>query len=145
MPRVARASGSGQGPAKGPGNGKPRAAPLDTSADKQRERRASHGFLREKMRKWREEHPEYEPPEGQMSRAEAAEYVRSNFPPAIDEVFRRFYDTPSDAAAASLYNALRETGYGKDRQSLELSGPDGGPMKVEEIRRVIVDPRNSDG
>ena len=32
-----------------------------------------------------------------------------------------------------------------DKHQVELSGADGGPVQVEAIRRVIVDPRNSDG
>lgn len=42
------------------------------------------------------------------------------------------------AARIAAATALLDRGYGRPRQSAELSGPDGGP--VTEIQRVIVDP-----
>lgn len=50
----------------------------------------------------------------------------------------------SEAARVSAANAILDRGYGKPHQAVQMTGPEGGPLKVELIRRVIVDPGNPD-
>jgi hypothetical protein len=49
----------------------------------------------------------------------------------------------SEAARVSAAVALLDRGYGKPRQAVEHAGENGGPVSLT-IRRVIVDPRNTD-
>lgn len=47
----------------------------------------------------------------------------------LDEVHRRLLDPDTPAAAfVALWKELRDTGYGKPKESIEHSGPDGGPI-----------------
>lgn len=50
----------------------------------------------------------------------------------------------SEAARVSASVALLDRGYGKPRQALEHTGPDGGPVQFQQVRRVIFDPRKPD-
>jgi hypothetical protein len=50
----------------------------------------------------------------------------------------------SEAARVSAANAILDRGYGKPHQAVQMTGAEGGPLKVELIRRVIVDPGNPD-
>ncbi len=47
---------------------------------------------------------------------------------------------PPDTQAASLWLRNRQPGRWRDKTDHEVTGKDGGPVKFEEIRRVIVDP-----
>lgn len=49
----------------------------------------------------------------------------------------------SDTLTIFLLKARRPEKF-KERVSAEVSAPGGGPLQIETIRRVIVDPRNSD-
>lgn len=48
---------------------------------------------------------------------------------------------PPDTTAASLWLRNRQPKKWRDKQDIELGGPDGGPVQIQEIRRVIVDPK----
>lgn len=48
------------------------------------------------------------------------------------------------SARVSAATALLDRGYGKPAQSLELTGENGGPVQFATIRRVVIDPRNTD-
>lgn len=47
---------------------------------------------------------------------------------------------PPDTRAASLWLRNRQPRKWRDKTAHELTGPDGGPMQVEEIRRTLIDP-----
>lgn len=49
-----------------------------------------------------------------------------------------------NAAGANKAIELIGKHLGMFKEKVELSGGDGGPVQLQEIRRVIVDPRNSD-
>lgn len=63
---------------------------------------------------------------------------------------RRIAEAVIDAAMAGDMTAAKEVGDrldGKPRQETEISGSEGGPILIQEVRRVIVDainPHNSD-
>lgn len=49
---------------------------------------------------------------------------------------------PPDTPAASLWLRNRQPKLWRDKQDIEHSGPDGGPIAFTKIERVIVDPAN---
>ncbi len=130
------------GPARGPGNGTRRAAPFDTSPQKQAERgkknagrvraetplelraREIHaetncGMARARMRAWREKNPELVD-ETPMSRAEVGEIAQLAIAPALLNLIQRLHRTRSDHAAAMIINVIRELAHGKDKQEIGL-------------------------
>jgi hypothetical protein len=64
---------------------------------------------------------------------------------ALATLARVAESSPNDSAAVSASNSLLDRGYGKPPQSLEHSGPDGGPIQqqITSIQRDIVDPKES--
>ena len=79
-------------------------------------------------------------------RASIQELARSYDVLALATLARVAKGSESDAAAVSASNSLLDRGYGRPHQAIELSGPDGGPIPISRIERVIVDsPPSSDG
>lgn len=46
------------------------------------------------------------------------------------------------AARVSASTAILDRGWGRPAQSVEVTGADGGPVMVTEVRRIVVDPNN---
>lgn len=46
----------------------------------------------------------------------------------------------SEAARVSASVAILDRAFGKPRQAVEVTGGEGGPVAITEIRRLIVDP-----
>jgi hypothetical protein len=57
-------------------------------------------------------------------------------------VFRKTGDGNATAYVFALKN--RGADEWRDMKALEHTGADGGPVQVSEVRRTIVDPRNTD-
>lgn len=51
----------------------------------------------------------------------------------------------SESARVSAANAILDRAYGKPAQALQVSAPDGGPVQIEKIERVIVRPPDPNG
>lgn len=81
-----------------------------------------------------------------ISRQGWAEYrAKQDFSDITSRVEEVIRTQKFEGASADLLNPsiiARDLGLA---DKTELSGADGGPVQVETIRRVIVDPRNSDG
>jgi hypothetical protein len=73
-----------KGAGKGPGNGSPKAAPFTSETAKVAAEKAIG--VREKMRKWREAHPEWQPKPEEITAAQLRKYARSKVPAYIDKV-----------------------------------------------------------
>lgn len=58
----------------------------------------------------------------------------------VQTQIRKFY--PPDTTAAIFWLKNRRPAEWRDKRENELTGPNGGPVQVQEIRRVIVDPAN---
>lgn len=61
------------------------------------------------------------------------------------EKLRKIADALIDKAAEGDIQAIKELGDrldGKALQGLEITGEDGGPVRLEKVERVIVDPAN---
>jgi hypothetical protein len=57
----------------------------------------------------------------------------------IQTPIRKFY--PPDTTAAIFWLKNRRPGEWRDKRENELTGPNGGPVQIQEIRRVVVDPK----
>lgn len=115
----ARAGGVGQGPANGPGNGNPR-KPLDTSSIAQ-SNRAKAGWIKRKLQACAEANPESKAAERAPSRVEIAELAQRAMPEAVQKLELIMHTSRSDTAAVLAYNALKDTAFGKDPQSISVS------------------------
>ena len=73
-------------------------------------------------------------------RALAQEYGED----AIRELATILTTSENHSARIAAAKELLDRGYGKSKQSVELGGPEGGPMQFERIVREIVDPSPSD-
>ena len=65
---------------------------------------------------------------------------RSDQIEALDELAEKFLNL-CDQGDLQAFKELGDRIDGKASQSLELTGAEGGPVKVEKIERVIVDPK----
>lgn len=108
-----RAGGVGQGPANG-------LHVLDTSPEAQSERGKKSGFVRRKMRAYREEHPESAVTERAPNRIEIAEIAKQKIPAALEKLESLIHSSRSDMAVVQAFNALKETAFGKDSQTVEV-------------------------
>ena len=59
---------------------------------------------------------------------------------AIATLVQLMGSADSDSARIAAAKEILDRGYGKSKSSHEISGLDGAPIIVTEIRRVIVDP-----
>lgn len=121
------------GPAKGHGNGKPRAAPLNGQNSAARPRDGKGKFMAAKMRGWRETHPEWaEKPTGPSKKA-IRDYISSGIPDVIDKAFTLAMDdmAPKHFDAIKM---LTEQHLGRPAQAVEVSGAEGGPLQVQIVR-----------
>lgn len=73
-------------------------------------------------------------------RALAQEYGED----AIRELATILTTSENHSARIAAAKELLDRGYGKSKQSVELTGEDGGPMQFEKIVREIVDPAYKD-
>jgi len=110
-------------PAKGAGNGKPKTN-LDTSPEKQAERAAKAGFVRQqraenRRRAVEEARAEFHEPE--PSRQEIAALARRGMADALVRIERLIHESRSDMAVVTAFNAFKETAYGKDPQAIDLA------------------------
>jgi hypothetical protein len=48
------------------------------------------------------------------------------------------------AARVAAANAILDRGWGKPAQAMELTGPEGGPVQIQRVERVIIRPSNPD-
>jgi hypothetical protein len=83
---------------------------------------------------------------GKLSQAKRhlSEIAKDHAEAAMQVLFDIATGGESEAARVSAANAILDRGYGKPHQAVQMTGPEGGPLKVELIRRVIVDPGNPD-
>jgi hypothetical protein len=83
---------------------------------------------------------------GKLSAAKRhlSEIAKDHAEAAMQVLFDIATSGESEAARVSAANAILDRGYGKPHQAVQMTGPEGGPLKVELIRRVIVDPGNPD-
>lgn len=56
----------------------------------------------------------------------------------VQTPIRKYY--PPDTTAAIFWLKNRKPGDWRETKAVELTGADGGPVKVQQIRRTIVDP-----
>lgn len=57
----------------------------------------------------------------------------------VQTPIRKFY--PPDTTAAIFWLKNRRPGEWRDKRENELTGPGGGPVQIQEIRRTVVDPK----
>lgn len=137
-----RASGLGQGPAKGPSAAKSTEhKPLNIETAKQRERgrkgaAVRWGSLKEKMRAYSQENPESKVTERAPNRLELAEMARSGMPDALKRLELLIHTSRSDVAVVQAFNALKEAAYGKDPQAIDMR-VDFENMTDDELRSAI--------
>lgn len=60
---------------------------------------------------------------------------------AIARLVDIMFNSESDQAKIAAAKEILDRGYGKAKQQVEATGPDGGPMVFERIVREIVDPQ----
>ena len=76
---------------------------------------------------------------------EVEELCRKLTPQAIERLEKILTDDDAPAAAhTKAVEIILDRGWGKAKQSVELTGENGGPVGIEVIRRVIVDPNDRD-
>lgn len=63
---------------------------------------------------------------------------------AVRELATILTTSENHSARIAAAKELLDRGYGKSKQSVELTGEDGGPMQFEKIVREIVDPQAPD-
>jgi hypothetical protein len=51
---------------------------------------------------------------------------------------------PPDTQAASLFLRNRQPDKWRDKQDIEHTGKNGGPVQIQEVKRTIVDPKHTD-
>ena len=117
------------GPAKGAGNGNPKAPPVNGSNSRNTPRESDGKFVAAKLRKWREEHPSWQERPAGPSKKELREYVAGAMPDVIDKAIEIALDDnqPKQFEAIKM---LTEQHLGKPSQALEIGGADGGPLKI---------------
>lgn len=132
--RKTTASGAGQGGANGSGNGNPK-KPLDTSSKKQSDR-AKAGWIKRKMAAYAEANPDSRVTERAPSRVEIAELAQRAMPEGVQKLELIIHTSRSDTAAVLAYNALKDTAFGKDPQSISVS-MNFEAMSEDELRAEI--------
>lgn len=65
-------------------------------------------------------------------------------PEAITRLVDIMMNSESDQAKLGAIKELLDRGYGKAKQQVEATGPNGGPMTFERIIRTIVDPAKAE-
>lgn len=125
-------------PAGGNGNGNS-GKPLDTSPEKQSERAKKSNFVQKQRAEARrraveEARAEFHEPE--PSRQEIAALGRRGMADALVRIERLIHESRSDMAVVTAFNALKETAYGKDPQSIDLA-VEFENMSDEELRAAI--------
>lgn len=66
-----------------------------------------------------------------------SEAARGHSPKALQVLVAALEDPDTAFAAAK---ELLDRGFGKPAQSLEVAGPEGGAILVQEVKRIVVDP-----
>lgn len=96
----------------------------------------SLSVTRKTIYNWKDAHPEF---------AEAVEIGQAKGLLSWERDYRSFAKSGDGNATAYVF-ALKNRGADewRDMKALEHSGPEGGPVQVNEVRRTIVDPRHSD-
>lgn len=127
-----------RGPGKGPGN-ESAAKPFGTAQDAKAASDkgvAERVTARERMRLWREEHPEWQAKPGAVSKKDLREYFNGIAPDAIDRIDAIVQD-PEHAKHAEVILKVVEHALGRPTQAVELSGPDGDAV---ELKGYVVTP-----
>lgn len=131
---MARASGVGQGPAKGPGNGNPKKQ-LEITPQKQSER-AQKGWLKRKMAAYASANPDARVNERTPTRVEIAKLAQRGMPEAIQALELIIHKSRSDMARVQAFLAFKQAAFGNDKQMVSVS-VDFENMTAEELRSAI--------
>lgn len=77
-------------------------------------------------------------------RASLEDLARTHTEVALNALVAVASGGESESARVGAAVALLDRGYGRPRQAVELSGDGGGPVKVQRIERVVIDPEDTD-
>lgn len=116
---MAKASGVGQGPAKGLGNGNPKNS-LEITPEKQ-SARAQKGWLKRKMAAYAAGNPESRVTVRTPTRVEISALAQSGMPEAVQALELIIHTSRSDTARVQAFQAYKEVAYGNDRQTVNVA------------------------
>ena len=146
MVRIPKGKGIG-GPAKGEGSKKPRGAAFTSDNAREMQMRAA-AKMREnisarqaEIEQWHRDNPGFE--NAVLSPKQVRDYIRRDIQVDIDKAKEIASDNKNPRQLDAI-KFLTEHGIGKPKETIELSGEDGGPVQIQEIRRVIVNPGDKD-
>lgn len=131
---MARASGIGQGPAKGAGTTNTKKT-LEISTEKQSQR-ARTGWLKRKMRAYSYANPDSRVNEHAPSRLEIAELAQNGMPEAVQALELIIHRSRSDVARVQAFLAFKQVAFGNDRQAITVD-VDFSNMTEDELKSAI--------
>lgn len=123
-------------PARGPGNGSPKAAPFTSETAKEAAKKS--GFVRAKMADWRKENPGA--PLTMMERDRLhREALREAMPEVLDAMLEVAKDNthPDFKIIAPM---LTKQDMGNPKQGVEMAGKDGAALVVQVVKFTEDDP-----
>jgi hypothetical protein len=82
------------------------------------------------------------PNPGEGKKARTRELLDGAAPLAAQVLIDIMADLTHQQRLAAANSVLNKTGF-HDKSGVELAGPDGGPLQIQQIRQVIVDPKRS--
>lgn len=129
-----RASGTGQGPAKGVGTANIK-KPLEITTELQ-SARAKTGWLKRKLRNYSHANPEARVNEQAPSRVDIAALAQQGMPESLMALELIIHRSRSDVARVAAFNAFRQVAYGPDRQAFKVD-VDFSNLTDAELRAAI--------
>lgn len=131
---MTRASGVGQGPAKGVGTANPK-KPLVITSELQSSR-AKTGWLKRKLRNYSYANPDSRVNERAPSREDVALLAQNGMPEAIMALELIIHRSRSDVARVQAFNAFKQVAYGNDRLTIKAD-VDFSNLSDDQLRAAI--------